>query len=211
MTLRATAIVRRPAVKPERVADTLTLDHEARHRRRMALTADGGLAFLLDLERASVMEDGDALKLDDGRLVRVRAAPERLLAVTTENPLRLMRIAWHIGNRHVAAEIAEGAIYIAYDHVLLEMIRGLGAHVETVERPFRPERGAYDEGHDHGSGAHDACGHDHGHAHGHDHGSHAHGHDAHAHDHAGHPHAGHDHGAPAHAHRDHAETGHRHG
>ena len=210
LTLRATAIVRRPAVKPDRVADTLTLDHEARHRRRVALTAEGGLAFLLDLDRATVLDDGDAVKLEDGRLVQVRAAPERLIAVTTGNPLRLMKVAWHIGNRHVAAEIAEDTIYIAYDHVLLEMVRGLGATAAEVERPFRPERGAYEGGHGH---------HDHGHDHqapSHDDHGHAHAHaEGHAHDVCcGHP--GHDHGhGGAHAHAgEHApagEHGHRHG
>lgn len=186
--LRATSVVRRAAVKPERVADILTLDHEARHRRRVALTGEGGLAFLLDLDRATALDDGDAVKLEDGRLVQVRAAPERLIEVTTGNPVRLMKVAWHIGNRHVAAEIGEDALFIAYDHVLLEMVRGLGATAREVSRPFRPERGAYaggdahahahdhedhghEHGHDHHAHAHDCgCGHDHGHAHGHAHG-----------------------------------------
>lgn len=187
--LRATAIVRRPAVKRDRVADTLTLGHEARHRRRVALTAEGGLSFLLDLDKASVLDDGDALKLEDGRLVEVKAAPERLIEITTENPVRLLKAAWHIGNRHVAAEIAEGAIYIAYDHVLLEMLRGLGATTREVERPFRPERGAYDGGH----------GHDHAH------GDHGHGHHHHGHDRSD------GHGAGCCAHHDHHGHGHDEG
>lgn len=200
--LRATAIVRRPAVKADRVVDHLVLDHEARHRRRVALTGAGGLAFLLDLDHATVLDDGDAFKLEDGRLVEVRAAPERLIEITTGNPVRLMKVAWHVGNRHVAAEIGPDAIYIAHDHVLLEMVRGLGAAAREVERPFRPERGAYEGGH----------GHDHGHAHAHASAAeHVHdatcgcGHEHHDHDHQ---HA-HDHGqdhAPSHA-----EHGHRHG
>ncbi len=207
--LRATSIVRRPAVKPDRVADTLTLDHEARHRRRMALTGDGGLSFLLDLDKAAVLDDGDAVKLEDGRLVQIKAAPETLVEIRTENPLRLMKVAWHIGNRHVAAEITADAIYIAQDHVLMEMVRGLGATAGIVERPFRPERGAY---HEHGPD----CGHDHGHAHdhhGHDHGHHDHAHHGHAHEHGaacgcGHHH---DHGAHhGHDHAGHDEHGHKH-
>jgi urease accessory protein len=189
--LRATAIVRKAAVKPERVADTVTLDHEGRQRRRVALTGDGGTAFLLDLEKASVLADGDALRLEDGRLVQVRAAPQPLLEVRAENPLRLMRIAWHIGNRHTPAEITADALYIEPDHVLAEMVRGQGGTATPVERPFQPERGAYDHecGHDHGHGGHHA--HDHGH-HGHGHG-HGHAHE-HAHDHHDHPHAcGHKH------------------
>ena len=205
--LRATAIVRRPAVKADRVADILTLDHEARHRRRVALTGEGGLSFLLDLEKAAVLDDGDAVRLEDGRLVQIKAAPEKLIEIRTENPLRLMKVAWHIGNRHVAAEITADAIYIAHDHVLLEMARGLGATALVVERPFRPERGAY---HEHGPD----CGHDGGHEHeAHHHrgergGSHdGHAHHGHSHeggaacgcghdhdDHGGHHHAGHRHG-----------------
>jgi urease accessory protein len=155
------------------------------------------------------------VKLEDGRLVRIQAAPERLIQITTENPLRLMKVGWHLGNRHVATEITADAIYIAEDHVLLEMVRGLGATANAVERPFRPERGAYeghvhgpDCGHDHGAHSHDHAAHDHGahdHAHAHDHGTHDH---AHAHDHAhghaeAHAHAcgcGHDHGAHSHGH-----------
>jgi urease accessory protein len=153
--IRATTIIRRPEVRPERVVDTLVLDYDARHRRRVTLVSEGGLAFLLDLEHASVLDDGDAMQLDDGRLVQVRAAPERLIEVTTDNPLRLTRVGWHLGNRHVATEVAPGALYIAYDHVLLDMLRGLGATAVPVERPFRPERIAYEGGHGHSHAHHD--------------------------------------------------------
>jgi urease accessory protein len=207
--IRATTIVRRPAVKAARVADSLILDHEARLRRRVALKGEGGLEFLLDLERANVIEDGDAVKLEDGRLVQIKAAPEKLIAITTDNPLRLVKVAWHLGNRHVATEITNDTLYIAHDHVLLEMVRGLGATATPVERPFRPERGAY-AGHDHGPD----CGHDHGHAHSPDHAHHdenAHGdacgcghdHHGHSHDHGhkhDHGHGGHDHGHHGHGH-----------
>jgi urease accessory protein len=158
---RAYLIVRKLAVKPDNVIDTITLDHQDRHRRRMAMKADGGTEFLLDLGNAAVLEDGDALKLEDGKLVRIAAKPEDLIEITTENPLRLMKVAWHLGNRHVPAEVTKDAIYIAPDHVLVEMVRGLGAKAEPVKRAFRPEQGAYHEhaAHDHG--------HDHGHAHDH--------------------------------------------
>lgn len=230
--LRATSVLRRAAVKPERVADTLTLDHEARHRRRIALKAEGGLEFLLDLDRATVLDDGDAVKLEDGRLVLIKAAPERLIEITTDNPVRLMKVAWHIGNRHVPAEIGEGALYIGHDHVLLDMVRGLGASAREITRPFRPERGAYEgehghdhhdhhHGHDDHAHSHDAhghhgaacgCGHDHHHDHAHSHShdhehSHSHSHShSHGHDHA-HDHR-HDH---AHSHESHSHEGHRHG
>ena len=189
--LRATAIVRKAAVKSDRVADTVTLDHEGRHRRRMALKGEGGLDFLLDLDKAAVLNDGDAVKLEDGRLVLVEAAPQSLLEIRAENPLRLMRIAWHIGNRHTPAEIAADAIYIEDDHVLAEMVRGQGGTATPVTRPFQPERGAYE---------HD-CGHDHGHPHGHAHDlHHDHGHDHH-HDH------GHSHDYHVDAERNHREHG----
>jgi urease accessory protein len=168
--LRATSIVRKAAVKPERVADRVMLDHQARQRRRFVLTGEGGLEFLLDLEKATALNDGDAVKLEDGRLVEVRAAPEALIEIRAENPLRLLRIAWHIGNRHAPAEITADAIYIEDDHVLAEMVRGQGCCVTRVTRPFQPERGAYE-----------ACEHDHGHHHAH----------AHDHDHAHHDHHGH--------------------
>jgi urease accessory protein len=147
--IRATAVIRHPSVRPERVADRITLDHGDRHRRRIALTGQGGLAFLLDLDTATVIDDGDALALEDGRLIAVRAAPERLVEITSDDPLRLKKVIWHLGNRHVPAEIADDAVYIAEDHVLVEMVRGLGARARRVERPFRPERGAYGGTHEH--------------------------------------------------------------
>jgi urease accessory protein len=197
--LRATAVVRKAAVKPDRVADTVVLDHEGRHRRRVALKGEGGLEFLLDLDKAVALDDGDAVRLEDGRLVQVRAAPQRLLEIRAENPLRLMRVAWHIGNRHTPAEIGADAIWIEDDHVLAEMIRGQGCTATLVDRPFRPERGAYDH----------ACGHDHGH-HGHGHHHHAHddayhrNDDVHHHDLAAHH--NHEHGAGC----GHAHHGHEH-
>jgi urease accessory protein len=194
--LRATAVVRKPAVKPDRVTDTVTLDHEDRHRRRAALKGEGGLDFLLDLDKAAVLNDGDAVKLEDGRLVQVKAAAQPLLEIRAENLLRLMRIAWHIGNRHTPAEIAADAIYIEEDHVLAEMVRGQGGTATPVTRPFQPERGAYE---------HD-CEHDHhGHGHAHDHRG---GHDLH-HDH-GHDHH-HDHGHSHDHHEDADQQAHRHG
>ena len=142
--IRATAIVPRAAVRPERVADRITLDHGERHRRRIALMGQNGLAFLLDLDKATVIEDGDAVALEDGRLVEVRAAPERLIEITSDDPLQLKKVIWRLGNRHVATEITDHALYIAEDHVLIDMIRRLGARARLVQRPFRPERGAYD-------------------------------------------------------------------
>ncbi|MFL4976111.1 MAG: urease accessory protein UreE [Microvirga sp.] len=205
--LRATAVVRKAAVKPDRVADTVVLVHDGRHRRRVALKGEGGLDFLLDLAKAAALADGDAVRLEDGRLVEVRAAPQALLEIRAENPLRLMRVAWHIGNRHTPAEIGADAIWIEDDHVLAEMIRGQGCTATPVRRPFRPERGAYEPD----------CGHDHGHAH-HAHHAHHHGrkpddaphhHDDHAHHHDNAGHSDHEHG-PGCGHHNHGEHGHKH-
>lgn len=215
--LRATAVVRKLAVKADRVIDTVVLDHEGRHRRRIALKGESGTELLLDLEKATVLQDGDALKLEDGRLVLVKAADQKLIEVRAENPVRLLRVAWHIGNRHTPAEITADAIYIEDDHVLVEMVRGLGCSATPVLRSFQPEKGAYEQGghgHHHGHGHHDHDhSHEHGHAHSHAHSSHGHAHasasaSAHAHSHASaHVHdesCSHDH------HHDH-DHGHPHG
>lgn len=211
--IRATAIVRRPAVKEERVVDTVILDHQARYRRRIVMTGEGGTQFLLDLEKATVLDQGDAIKLEDDRLVKVEAAPEKLIEVKTTSPLRLLKAAWHLGNRHVAAEITEEAIYFAEDHVLLEMVRGLGAIATPVVRPFRPEKGAYEAAEAHGGHGHHGNERHHGHGEeGHVHGpdcDHDHGHEHHGHEHHGHAHA-HSH-AEAHAHSHGEKHDHAHG
>ncbi|MBM6580668.1 urease accessory protein UreE [Microvirga sp. BT689] len=159
--IRATSIIRRNAVDQDRIIDIITLDHGDRHRRRIMLNADGGTAFLLDLDKADVLEDGDAIRLESGWLVGVKAAKEKLIEVSTEDPLDLLTLAWHIGNRHVPAEITRSAIYIAYDHVLLDMLQGLGAKTEVVERALCPVRGAYHHEHSEHSG-HPSHGHGHG-------------------------------------------------
>lgn len=150
--IRATRFVRAAALVHGEIVDRIVLDHGDRHRRRMAMRGVGGLAFLLDLAEATVLDDGDALVLEDGRLVWVEAAPEALLEIRAASPHALKRLIWHIGNRHIPAEIGEDAVLIAHDHVLAEMVRGLGGSAEPVQRPFRPEGGAYAGGHAHGDG-----------------------------------------------------------
>jgi urease accessory protein len=185
----ATRHVPAPAVRAEAITDTITLDHDARHRRRIACTSDGGIPFLLDLAKPVALKAGDALVLDDGRMIQVKAAPQDLLKITAYAPGRLLKIIWHVGNRHTPAEITDEAVFIAYDHVLAEMVRGLGGTSERVLRPFQPEQGAYAGGHGH----HHHHDHKHDHAHDHDHGDACGcGHD-HSHDHHHHGH-GHDHG-----------------
>ena len=174
--LRATAIARAGSWPTETARDRITLGFDDRFRRRIRLLADGGLDFLLDLEEATVMRAGDGLKLEDGGFVLVRAAEEPLVEITAESPGALARLAWHLGNRHLPAEIDAERILIRDDHVIVDMLRRLGARVRPVMAPFNPEGGAY------GQHNHDLK-HPHAHHHDHDdHHDHSHGHD-HDHDH----------------------------
>ncbi len=186
-------------------ADTVVLDFDDRHRRRMAMTGTRGLEFLLDLETAVALRGGDALVLEDGRLVEVVAAPEPLLEIRGSDPHHLVRLAWHLGNRHLPTQVLARGLRIRRDHVIEEMVKGLGARVIEIEAPFDPEGGAYASAHaSHGHDAHDHHAHDHG---AHDH--HAHDHAAHAHDHAAHDHSGH-HVHDEHCGHDHDHDGHAH-
>jgi urease accessory protein len=187
--IRATKVLGQYRWK-EAAADTVVLDFDDRHRRRMAMTGTRGLGFLLDLENAVALRGGDALVLDDGRLIEVVAAPEPLIEIRGTDPHHLVRVAWHLGNRHLPTQIMAKGLRIRRDHVIEAMVRGLGARVIEIEAPFDPEGGAYaGDGHapaPHDHAAHGASPHDHG-AHHHD----GHHHDEHcAHDHHhGHSHA----------------------
>jgi urease accessory protein len=145
-------------------ADTVALDAHERHRRRVVLSSERGTKFLLDLAHATALRDGDGLVLDDGAIIRVIGRPEALVEITAANAHALARLAWHIGNRHVDVQIVGERLRIRRDHVIEDMLRGLGAQLSAVEAPFDPERGAYDHGH----------GHSHNHHHDHDHGGHDH-------------------------------------
>jgi urease accessory protein len=127
-------------------ADVVRLDYDHRTRRRMALTCASGLEFLLDLAKPPALRAGDGLRLEDGRIVAIEAAPERLLEISCADARVLARIAWHLGNRHLTAEIGAHVIHIREDHVIADMVRGLGAEARPVERVFDPEGGAYAAG-----------------------------------------------------------------
>lgn len=135
-------------------------DYEGRHRRRMMLTLQSGEKVRLDLEHARLLQGGDGLRLDDGRIVLVEALAEELMEVTAHSPLQLLQLAWHLGNRHLPAAITEHGILVRRDHVIADMIHGLGGHVREVEAPFDPQSGAYasrggpHEHHHHGDGHH---------------------------------------------------------
>ncbi len=170
--------------------DAVVLDYDERYRRRFAMTGVRGLGFLLDLPEAVMLRAGDGLKLEDGGIVEVVAAPEPLAEIRAADAAALTRVAWHLGNRHLPTELTKRSLRIRRDPVIEDMARGLGAIVVAIEAPFNPEGGAYvraatsqdrHHGHDHDHAHGDGHGHDGHHDHGHDHG---HGHDhSHGHDH----------------------------
>jgi urease accessory protein len=187
-------------------ADTVVLDFDDRHRRRMAMTGTRGLEFLLDLENAVALRGGDALVLEDGRLIEVVAAPEPLVEIRGTDPHHLVRVAWHLGNRHLPTQIMAKGLRIRRDHVIEAMVKGLGARVIEIEAPFDPEGGAYaGGGHAHAESHAHATSHAHAESDAHAHA----GHDHSSHDHSSHDHGSHDHSAHAHSHA-HSHGDHQH-
>jgi urease accessory protein len=129
--------------------DRVLIDFDRRHRRRILLATETGEEVLLDLPQAVRLRDGDALEAADGRLIRVVAKPEPLLEIHAHEPAELVRIAWHLGNRHLPVQLLGDRIRIRTDHVIAEMVHGLGGHAHALEAPFDPEGGAYAGGHHH--------------------------------------------------------------
>jgi len=179
---RAVSVLRAAEAGTAALAGTATLAHDERHLRRRVVELAGGEKVLVDLPQSVVLEDGDRLVLEDGRQVAIAAAAEEVYDVRGRDAVHLAELAWHIGNRHLAATITGDRILILRDHVIRDMLEGLGAAVAEVTAPFVPVRGAY-------------CGHGHDHDHHHGHG-HGHGHDHHHH------HGDHDHGDHGHGERD---------
>lgn len=139
---RAIAVHRHGAWPDEAARDSVTLAYLDRHRRRIRLVSDAGKPFLLDLARAQRLTDGDGLELDDGGYLRVNAAPEPVIEISA-NPADLLRIAWHLGNRHLPLQVVEDRLRIRDDHVIAEMVTGLGGEIARLDAPFDPEIGAY--------------------------------------------------------------------
>src|SRR5262245_1014569 len=134
-----------------RAADVVVLDADDRHRRRIKLTGERGTNFLLDLDEVVALRDGDGIMLDDGGIVLVTGQAEPLAEIAARTPLELVRLAWHLGNRHTDVQIAGARLRIRRDHVLEEMVAGLGARVTAIDAPFDPEPAApHGHGHDHG-------------------------------------------------------------
>lgn len=153
--LRAVSIIRKSEVEAAKVADRVILDADDRQRRRIVLTGEKGTQILLDFEKPVALRDGDGLLLDDGAIVLVGGQPERLLEIAPSSPRDFVRLAWHLGNRHTDVQIVGNCIRIRYDHVLEDMLRGLGAKVTPLEAAFDPEGGApQDQAHQHDHGHH---------------------------------------------------------
>ena len=130
-------------------AGQVLIDFDRRHRRRIVLRTQAGGELLVDLPQAARLRDGDGLVLDGGGIVRVVARPEPLLDIHAHDPAGLVRIAWHLGNRHLPVQLLGSHIRVRRDHVIADMVRTLGGHVHEIEAPFDPEAGAYAGGHAH--------------------------------------------------------------
>lgn len=125
---------------------TLVLDHDLRHRRRIVFMGPDGAQVRLNEARPVQLRGGDGLRLADGRVMLVEAAGEPLLEITAHTLAKLVRIAWHLGNRHLPTQLMGEALRVREDHVIAQMAEGLGGHVRRVTAPFDPEGGAYSEG-----------------------------------------------------------------
>lgn len=167
---RVTGLIRATEVIDAVPAGHAVLERDERHLRRKAIALEDGEKVFVDFPEPVVLDHGDRLVLEDGREIEIRAATEALYEIRGRNALHIAELAWHIGNRHLAAQIETDRIFIQRDHVIKAMLEGLGASVAEVEAIFSPLRGAYSGGHDHGHG------HDHHHDHDHEHHAHHHGH-----------------------------------
>ena len=135
-------------------SDALRLPFELRQRSRLRSRLEGGREVALLLPRGTVLRGGDRLRAVDGTVVAVIAADEQVSEVTAESPWTLARAAYHLGNRHVPLQLGEGWLRYGHDHVLDDMVRGLGLEVRVHEAPFEPESGAYSHSHAHSSHVH---------------------------------------------------------
>jgi urease accessory protein len=146
MTLRATGFAR-AAFITEKPYAAISLEAQERHIRRKVITLGGGEDVFVDFEKAIKLEDGDCLVLEDGRLIQIAASPEDLLEVRGVDANHLARLAWHIGNRHLEAQIEPARILIRPDHVIAKMLEHQGAVVTKTRETFSPEHGAYAHAH----------------------------------------------------------------
>lgn len=149
-TFRAVGYV--PPGKAGTAYDLAILMHDERRVRRRSIMLVHGDSVLVDFAEPVTLEDRSALKLEDGRFVEIIAGEEQLHEVRGRDNVHLMRLCWHLGNRHLKTQIEEDRVLILRDHVIRDMLRGLGATVTDITEPFQPEEGAY--AHSHGEPAH---------------------------------------------------------
>jgi urease accessory protein len=136
---RVTGIERRGQWDATRARDHVVLDAGDRNRRRIVLKGEQGAEFLLDFAKPVTLRDGDGLLLDDGAIVLVAGEAEKLVEISAPSALDAVRLAWHLGNRHTDVQIVGDRLRIRRDHVLEDMLRGLGATLNAIEAPFDPE------------------------------------------------------------------------
>ncbi len=208
---RATRVLKASERGSANVLDTLILPYAQRQAQKGFLFGLRGTCVELDLPEPVRLRTDDALVLDDGGLVEVVAEPEPLIEARAENIQALARLAWHLGDRHVAVQVLERRLRVRREQAVEDLLAALGAKLVPIEAPFEPEGGAYDgaghahHGHEHAQN-HDARDeHRHGH-HEHGHAHHEHGHEHHAHGHSHSPEQHHHHDADGHHHDHH----HRH-
>ena len=144
--MRAHRILPAGGWDPARETDSVVLDFDLRHRRRITLHTEAGAHLLLDLPQAAHLRDGEGLECEDGSVVRVHARPEPLLEIAAADTAELARLAWHLGNRHLPVQVLHGALRIRDDHVIAGMVEALGGTVRRIAAAFDPEPGAYAQG-----------------------------------------------------------------
>ena len=151
--IKGNKIILRKLSKGLASSDSVTLNYDNRYRRRIVLKTDGGEDFLLDLAKTTELRSGDLIQLEDGRFIEVKAASEKLMKATSDEPLLILKAAWHVGNRHLCCEIQMVNLILRFDHVILQMLENLGLTLEVINQPFNPEGGAYGDtrttGHQH--------------------------------------------------------------
>lgn len=134
---------------PAEVQDQLVLPFDLRQKSRLRVTLQSGHEAALMLERGSILRGGDLLQAESGQIIQVVAAEQAVMKVTAVDAQALARAAYHLGNRHVPLQVGDDWLRLEQDHVLKDMLLGLGVTVTDESAPFEPEAGAYGGGHRH--------------------------------------------------------------
>lgn len=147
--LKLDTVMSKIQIPPRQNYTLLTLPYERRMISRQRVTLDNGQDAGLFLPRGTILQEGDYLKAETGEMVVIKAADETVSTLYCDDPLQVARACYHLGNRHVQLQIAPGMIRYQHDHVLDDMLHGLGLHITVEQAPFKPEPGAYGGGHGH--------------------------------------------------------------